>query len=115
MKPIQVKSCKDQYNLEVNREVFSFQKNTQTSHVLNILYPHIEKSKNRLEKLQPQLHTQYQYSMQQIAVIQKQLEDQSFDEMEDQKIALEEALHLAIEWNYFLQDIYKEFDIELST
>lgn len=115
MKPIQIKSFKDQYNLEVNHEVFSFQKNTQISQVLTILYPHIEKSENRREKLQPQLHIQYQQSIQQIAVIRKQLEDHSFDEMEEQKMTLEESLHLAMEWNYFLQDIYKEFEIELPT
>ena len=115
MKPIQIKSFKDQYNLEVNHEVFSFQKNTQTSQVLTILYPHIEKSENRLQKLQPQLHIQYQQSIQQIGVIRKQLEDHSFDEMEDQKLTLEECLHLAMDWNYFLQDIYKEFEIELPT
>ena len=115
MKPIQIKSFKDQYKLEVNHEVFSFQKTTQTSQVLTILYPHIEKSENRLKKLQPQLHTQYLQSIQQIAVIHRQLKNHSFDGMVEQKTTLEESLHLAMEWNYFLQDIYKEFDMELPT
>lgn len=113
MKEFYVKSSQDQYVVQLNEDYFSFHKNPETTQLFNLFYPVIEETKNRYDNIQPKLPKQYQHSIRQISLIQKVLKNHSFDEMKDQQVALEEILHLATEWNYFLQDVFKVFDTEL--
>lgn len=112
MDHIQVKCCKDHYTIQINNDCFSFQKNPDTTELLNILYPLIEHTKNQHNSIQPHLHDQYHNSILQIIAIQKMLEDLPFCEMAEQKDALENILYLTTEWNYFLQDIFKAFNTD---
>ena len=106
----QIKIHKNHYIITKNKQEYSVPKNAQSSQIMNLLYPLIEKSQNYLEQIEPLLSIQYQHSIQQIILLQNLIHDLSFCEMEDQIVALEESLQLAIEWNYFLQDIYTLLD-----
>lgn len=113
MTNIAIKSCHDQYTVKVNEDCFSFHKSLEITQLVNILYPIIENTKNQQEKIQPELTNQYHNSIHQISMIQNMLKNLSLCEMEEQKAVVEEILHLATEWNYFLQDVFKAFDTEI--
>lgn len=113
MPNIHIKSCQDQYTIQINEDCFSFHKSPEITQLVNILYPIIENTKNQQEKIHPHLPDQYHNSIHQISLIQKVLENLSHCEMAEQKAAVEEILHLATEWNYFLQDVFKAFGTEI--
>lgn len=113
MKSLQIQFNQQNISIVLKNQKYDFPRDKCNTQLLYLLYPFIEQAKAEREIVTRNLLPQYQISCHLCCYLSEKLQVLRMKEEMEEAQELEMVLQLALERNFFLQDLLKKLEIEI--